>query len=101
MKKNVSRKMQFSTSVLMLSLFLPSAFADQSNMPKFKTLKDITDYRQGLSDGAQASFEALASGKISGGAKSMQNFCKSSIRFKFTWSSARKQGFLSGCNLGN
>jgi hypothetical protein len=101
MKKRKVFTALFSLAVLFGAISTPIATAGQAKVPKFKTLKDAAEYRQGLSEGAQAAFEAMMNGKVSGSAKSMQGFCKSSIRFKFNWSSMHKQGFLAGCNSGN
>ena len=100
MKKRKVFGALFSLIIFFGLISTPIATADQAKVPKFKTLKEAAEYRQGLSEGAQAAFEAVMNGKVSGSAKSMQNYCKGSIRFKFNWSSMRKQGFLVGCNLG-
>jgi hypothetical protein len=89
-----------SLATIFGSISTQVAIAEETKVPKFKTLKDAVEYRQGLSEGAQAAFEAMMNGKVSGSAKSMQSYCKGSIRFKFNWSSMRKQGFLVGCTMG-
>jgi hypothetical protein len=87
-------------SAIVIFTGIAPSFGDQTKVQNFKTLKDAAEYRKGLSEGAQAAFEAMMNGKVSGSAKSLQSYCKSSIRFKFSWSSMHKQGFIAGCTMG-
>ena len=64
---------------------------------KFNSLNDAIAFRQAMSDGAMAIYQAAAAGKVDGSKKSIMNFCNQSVRFKFTWSKIKKQGFLVGC----
>ena len=64
---------------------------------KFNSLNDAIAFRQAMSDGEMAIYQAAAAGKVDGSKKSIMNFCNQSVRFKFTWSKIKKQGFLVGC----
>jgi hypothetical protein len=88
-----------ATSFLLISTSsLVSADSGKPEIPKkFNTLNDAITFRQAMSDGAMAIYQAAAAGKIDGSKKSIMNFCNQSVRFKFTWSKIKKQGFLVGC----